>query len=164
MAEQLLGELVPLGGGDPIPLLKPQLAIGRRSSCDIMLEFPNVSSQHCELLLENGYWRVRDLGSRNGVKVNGERVDSRWLQPGDELSIAKHRYEVRYTPSGTGPPPEEIEEGENPFGRSLLEKAGLARPERRPERRPAAPAKPNNTLPSTFDPREDEAMRFLHEE
>ena len=164
MSEQLLGELVPLGGGDPIPLLKPHLAIGRRSSCDIVLEFPNVSSQHCELKFENGYWLIRDLGSRNGVKVNGERVESKWLHPGDELAIAKHRYEVQYTPSGEEPPPEEATDGENPFGRSLMEKAGLVRPERRPERRRIEPASPNPNLPESSDPNEDEAMRFLLDE
>ncbi len=165
MAEQVLGELVPMGGGDPIPLFKPRLAIGRRSNCDIVLEFPNVSSQHCELQFEHGYWIVRDLGSRNGVKVNGERVDSKWLQPGDELTIAKHRYEVCYTPSADGPPPEALEESQNPFGRSLLEKAGLARPERRPERRPTpTPPRPNPNLPTSFDPDEEDAARFLLDE
>jgi pSer/pThr/pTyr-binding forkhead associated (FHA) protein len=164
MPEQLLGELEPLGGGDAIPLLKPRLVIGRRSSCDIVLEFPNVSQQHCELQLENGYWIIRDLGSRNGIKVNGDRVESKWLQPGDEVSIAKHRYEIRYTPSGDAPPPEDIEEGQNPFGRSLLEKAGLARPERRPERSPSKPPRPNPNLPQTFDKDEDDAVRFLLDE
>lgn len=163
MAEQLLGELVPFGGGDPIPLLKPRLTIGRRPSCDIVLEFPNISSTHCELQLENGYWRISDLGSRNGVKVNGERVESKWLHPGDEVSIAKHRYEVSYTPTGDAPPQDA--EGENPFGRSLLEKAGLARPERRPERRPTpTPPRPNPNLPQNFDKDEDDAVRFLLDE
>jgi len=164
MNEQLLGELEPFGGGDAIPLLKPRLVIGRRSSCDIVLEYPNVSQQHCELQLQNGYWLIRDLGSRNGVKVNGERVDSKWLQPGDEVSIAKHRYEVRYTPTGDGPPPDDDEtSGQNPFGRSLLEQAGLVRPERRPEHRPTPP-RPNPNLPATFSQDEDDAMRFLLDE
>ena len=39
----MLGELLPLGGGDPIPLLKQQLLVGRRESCDIVLRFANVS-------------------------------------------------------------------------------------------------------------------------
>lgn len=119
----MLGQLNPCGGGDPIPLLKPQLLIGRRSSCDISLRFPNVSSHHCELELQNGYWHVRDLGSRNGIKVNGIRCDSKWLLPGDVLSVAKHQYEVAYTPQGDAPPPED----EDPMAKSLLEKAGLTR-------------------------------------
>ena len=117
----MLGELIPGGGGDPIPLLKAKLLIGRRSRCDITLRFPNVSSHHCELELSNGYWSVRDLGSRNGVKVNGVRCQSKWLMPGDIVSVAKHRYELVYTPTGDGPPPEE----DDPFAISLLEKAGL---------------------------------------
>ena len=160
MADRSLGELVPTGGGDPIPLLKPKLLIGRRSSCDIALDFPNVSSNHCELEFEKGYWRVRDLRSRNGVKVNGERVTEKWLQPGDSVAIAKHEYEIQYTPTADGPPPEEIEE--NPFGQSLLEKAGIVRPERRPDR--PTPAKPAGPLKERFSPDEDDAFKFLEGE
>jgi FHA domain len=120
---QTLGELVPCGGGDPIPLLKARLLVGRRNSCDISLRFPNVSSHHCELEFVNGYWRIRDLGSRNGVKVNNVRCDVKWLMPGDVVTIAKHRYEVTYEPTGEGPPPDEAD----PFEIGLLEKAGLER-------------------------------------
>ncbi len=123
----MLGELIPCGGGDPIPLLKQKLLVGRRSSCDISLRFPNVSSHHCEVELVNGYWHVRDLGSRNGIKVNGIRCDTKWLMPGDVLSVSRHRYEVVYDPQTDAPPPEDAD----PFGQSLLEKAGLAR--RKPE-------------------------------
>lgn len=119
----MLGELIPCGGGDPIPLLKPKLLIGRRSSCDISLRFPNVSSHHCELEWVEGYWRVRDLGSRNGIKINGTRCDSKWLMPGDVLHVARHRFEVMYTPEGDAPPSDD----EDPFAIGLLEKAGLAR-------------------------------------
>ncbi len=117
------GELIPCGGGDPIPLNRAILLIGRRSNCHISLRFPNVSLEHCELQLINGYWYMRDLNSRNGVKVNGVRCDQKWLLPGDELSIAKHRYELIYHPEGDEPPPVD----EDPFAISLLEKAGLAR-------------------------------------
>ncbi len=128
-AQTTLGVLNPCGGGDPIPMLHEKLLIGRRSSCDICLRFPNVSSHHCELEVKDGYWMVRALGSRNGVKVNGERVETRFLMPGDILHVARHRFEVTYTPNSDGPVPEE----ENPFDRGLLEKAGLAQPERRPK-------------------------------
>ena len=39
----------PVGGGDPIPLKRGVLTIGRRESCDISLKFPNISGLHCEL-------------------------------------------------------------------------------------------------------------------
>ncbi len=131
----MLGELNPCGGGDPIPLLSEVLMIGRRSRCEITLKFPNISSHHCQLEFINGYWRVRDMNSRNGIKVNGERCDMKWLLPGDLLSIAKHEFEINYTPESDEPPPDE----ENPFELSLMEKAGLVRPESRPGRSLAPP-------------------------
>ncbi|MBQ16390.1 MAG: forkhead-associated protein [Planctomycetaceae bacterium] len=129
----MLGELIPKGGGDSIPLLNSRLLVGRRSRCDICLDFPNVSSQHCELELTDGYWQVRDLGSTNGIKVNGLRVDVQVLMPGDELTVARHEFELNYQPLTEGPAPEVGDA--DPFSRSLLEKAGLEG--RRRERRRA---------------------------
>ena len=123
----MYGELIPVGGGDPIPLLKKTLLIGRRESCDIVLRFSNVSAHHCQLTVNAGYWHVRDLQSRNGVKVNGIRVTDKRIDPGDTLSVAKHKYEVHYSPmdlGAVGPPPPE-RPSENVFGKSLLERAGL---------------------------------------
>ncbi len=57
----MYGELLPVGGGDPIPLLKKSLLVGRRESCDIVLRFSNVSAHHCQLTVNGGYWHVRDL-------------------------------------------------------------------------------------------------------
>ena len=127
-----LGYLDPVGGGDPIPLLKNQLLVGRKGGCDIALKFPNVSSRHCQLEVRNGYWHVTDLGSRNGIKVNGQRTDAKFLLPGDELTVAKHRYEVQYEADpAAGPPPED----EDIFAKSLMEKAGLERSPSRPPRK-----------------------------
>jgi adenylate cyclase len=126
------GELVPIGGGDPIPLIKKDLLIGRRESCDIVLRFANVSAHHCQLYVNGGYWYVRDLKSRNGTKVNGMPVTEKRMDPGDEVSVAKHKYEVRYTPvdlGAVGPPPnDDLKSGI--FGRSLLERAGLTKAEK----------------------------------
>jgi len=117
----MLGQLIPIGGGMPIQLLRKKLLVGRRSSCDIKLDFPNVSSHHCELELKNGYWHIRDLGSSNGIKVNGERCDSKVLTPGDEVAISKQLFRIDYTVKNDAPAPEE----ESTFSRSLMEKAGL---------------------------------------
>lgn len=118
----LLGELIPRGGGDPIPLLRARLIVGRRSRCDIALGFAKVSSSHCELELVNGYWYIRDLNSRNGIKVNGERCHSQWVLRGNEVSIATHPYEIHYVPAADEPPPVE----EDSFAVIRLEKAGLS--------------------------------------
>jgi predicted component of type VI protein secretion system len=123
----MFGELLPVGGGDPIPLLKKTLMIGRRESCDIVLRFSNVSAHHCELKLQGGYWYVKDLQSRNGVKVNGQRVVEKRLDPGDVLAVAKHVYDVQYSPvdlGAVGPPPVD-DATTDIMGKSLLERAGL---------------------------------------
>ncbi len=133
----MFGELVPLGGGDPIPLLKKKLLVGRREGCDITLRFPNVSAHHCHLSLEHGYWFVKDLKSRNGTKVNGTRVTRKRLDPGDTLSVAKHQYTVNYSPvdlGATGPPPPDEEQIGEILGRSLLDRAGLSRRRQQSER------------------------------
>lgn len=123
----MYGELIPQGGGDPIPLLKKQLLVGRRESCDIVLRFANVSAHHCRLIVNGGYWYVRDMQSRNGVKVNGIRVQEKRVDPGDKLSIAKHDYELDYSPAdlgAVGPPPADDMTNEI-LNESLLSRAGL---------------------------------------
>jgi pSer/pThr/pTyr-binding forkhead associated (FHA) protein len=126
----MYGELVPIGGGDNIPLLKPALTIGRRESCDVVLRFSNVSGQHCQLSLESGYWFVQDMNSQNGTKVNGSRVVRKRLDPGDTLSMAKHKYTIQYSPienGATGPPPSDEADLEQVLSKSLLDRAGLQR-------------------------------------
>lgn len=123
---QALGELVPMGGGDPIPLLKPTLLVGRRESSDIVLRFPNVSGRHCELSIVEGHWFVKDLGSSNGTKVNGNRVTEQRLEPGDKISFGRNVYEIFYNPAALGG---EGIAGKAPqrdiFATSLLSSAGL---------------------------------------
>ena len=152
-----LGELVPLGGGDPIPLLRTPLTVGRRPTCDIVLAFDNVSGKHCQLELRDGYWHVADLGSSNGIKVDEMRCVESPLPPGSVLRVAKHRFEVRYEPTGDGPAPETA--AGKGFGGSLMQLAGLEKPER------PRPTKPATLAPSApvdgDDEEEDEALRFL---
>jgi len=128
----MYGELIPVGGGDPIVLHKQRLRVGRRESCDIVLRFANVSAHHCLLTVEDGYWFVKDLNSRNGVKVNDVRLkgDARKrIDPDDVISIAKHKYEFKYVPAdlgAVGPPPSDEQE-DSFLSQSLLERAGLQR-------------------------------------
>jgi pSer/pThr/pTyr-binding forkhead associated (FHA) protein len=121
------GELIPQGGGDPVPLSREVMVIGRRESCDIRLDFANVSGRHCELSFRDGYWFIRDLGSTNGIKVNNQRVNQRPLRPGDEIAIAKRRYTIRYNLPSSGQQALEavLSEEEDIKSQSLLEKAGL---------------------------------------
>ncbi len=132
MEYQVQGELSPVGGGDPVPLTRRVLTMGRRESCDICLKFPNISGLHCELSFKDGYWCIRDLGSTNGIKVNGTRVLNRPLRPGDEVAIANRRYTIQYNlVAGSFEILEaELSEQEDMKAQSLLEKAGLAKPKR----------------------------------
>ena len=127
----MYGELIPVGGGDPIPLLKKSLRVGRRESCDIVLRFPNVSAHHCQLTLDGGYWYIKDLNSRNGVKVNNLRVTDKRVDPGDIIRVARQQYEIQYSPAelgAVGPPPPENQSSDI-FSRSLLDRAGLEKEE-----------------------------------
>jgi len=135
----MFGELIPMGGGDPIPLLKKNLLIGRRESCDIVLRFSNVSAHHCQLTVAGGYWYVNDKNSRNGIKVNGVRVDKKRIDPGDILSVSKHKYKLEYSPAelgAVGPPPSQLSYS-GMFGTSLLERAGLPTKDRGAQKKPS---------------------------
>ncbi len=65
------------------------LRIGRSPDCELQLEHGSVSRSHAELVRVDGAWRIRDLKSKNGVRVNGALVedetlpDSAWLRFGD---------------------------------------------------------------------------------
>jgi len=122
------GELTPCGGGDAIPLMKDRLTIGRRAECDIQLRFANVSGQHCRMTLEYGYWFIKDLNSRNGVKVNNRPVIRKRLDPDVKVSIAKHEYTIHYDPvalGAFGPPPADDDYMEELMKSSLMDRAGL---------------------------------------
>jgi pSer/pThr/pTyr-binding forkhead associated (FHA) protein len=124
------GQLVPTGGGDNIVLRKDRLLIGRRESCDIVLRFPNVSGQHARMTLEQGYWFLKDLGSINGTKVDGYRIDRKRLDPGAKVSIAKHVFIIEYSPENLGafgPPPPDDDQIEQVLRRSLMDRSGLSR-------------------------------------
>ena len=73
-----------------------RLLIGRSRDCDITVDDPNVSRRHAELRNEDGSWVITDLGSTNGVKVNGRQVEQARLEPGDELvfGLARLRFEL----------------------------------------------------------------------
>lgn len=76
-----------VGEGKRTPLTAGRVMIGRSHDCDLILDDPNVSRRHAEVRQEGGDWVVADLGSTNGVKVNGRRVDEATLEPGDELTL-----------------------------------------------------------------------------
>ncbi|MBR4752351.1 MAG: FHA domain-containing protein, partial [Thermoguttaceae bacterium] len=91
-------ELKVVGGsrsGQSIPITIPQFMIGRASDCHLKPRSELISRYHCTILSEEAYVAVRDLGSKNGVYVNGERVvGERELKNGDKLMIGPLEFEV----------------------------------------------------------------------
>jgi hypothetical protein len=66
--------------------------VGRSRDCDITVEDPNVSRHHAEVRPSGGSWIVRDLGSTNGVKVNGRKIQGpQSLKPGDTIELGTSR-------------------------------------------------------------------------
>jgi predicted component of type VI protein secretion system len=91
--------LVALNEGPDIPLAREPIMVGRHPHCDVRLPSIRVSRRHCCLTAVDGVVIVRDLGSTNGTSINGQRVESGRLRPGDELAIANLRYRLESGPA-----------------------------------------------------------------
>src|SRR5438270_12293711 len=89
-------QLVALTEGPSILLDKPILLVGRSPECDIQINSRKVSRMHCCIAQVNTYLVVRDLGSTNGIRINGVRVLEGRLQGGDELTVGNFRYQVTW--------------------------------------------------------------------
>jgi pSer/pThr/pTyr-binding forkhead associated (FHA) protein len=88
--------LVPAEGGQPIPVDKPILLIGRHQDCDIPLsDNSKVSRRHCCIVQCGDRYLIRDLGSMNGIRVNGHRLVESELKSGDEISVADVAFTFR---------------------------------------------------------------------
>ncbi len=86
--------LVALDEGPDIDLDRAMVVVGRHPACDARLDSLRVSRHHCCIMPDGGEVLVRDLGSTNGIRINGQRVEIGRLRMGDELSIAHVRYKL----------------------------------------------------------------------
>ncbi len=87
--------LVALFEGTNISLDKPIILLGRHKECDVQIPSPKISRRHCCIALVEDHLVVRDLGSTNGIRINGIKVVEGNLQPDDELTIGNMRYQVK---------------------------------------------------------------------
>jgi pSer/pThr/pTyr-binding forkhead associated (FHA) protein len=81
--------------GNELRISGPKFFIGRAEDCHLRPKSELISRHHCVVVIEDTSVLVRDLGSRNGTLVNGERVlGERELQQGDHLKVGPLEFEV----------------------------------------------------------------------
>ncbi len=160
-SKKILGILKPIGGGDPVPLQRESMIIGRRASSDICLDFENVSGKHCELKFFHGIWHIRDLGSRNGTTVNGLKIAiEQTILPDAEIGIASHFYTIDYEPAGpasavAGKDIMDEDIVETRQRKSLMELAGFEADKPRKSYRPSRPPEEIERIPASQGSFED---------
>jgi adenylate cyclase len=99
-------QLVPERGGPPYPLPDGVSVLGRGAACDIRLEDDTVSRHHAELSADPAGISVRDLGSSNGVRVNGVKVGHARLGLDDVVTFGQLAFRLRPAdPARPGTPP-----------------------------------------------------------
>jgi pSer/pThr/pTyr-binding forkhead associated (FHA) protein len=143
-------QLIPLDGTAPIEILKDLTLVGRRDPCDVQLDHKTISKIHCIIVRTDGLLFLRDLGSTNGTRVNGQRVRRAALLPNDQLAIAGHKFRVVLGPD------EPVESHAD--GTQQLDPAEVANPEhtgdlrsdRSDRRRSAVPSIQPNRLPDRY--------------
>jgi pSer/pThr/pTyr-binding forkhead associated (FHA) protein len=97
-------QLISLDQGLRILLDKPILLLGRDAECDIQFESRKISRRHCCIAQVGERWIVRDLGSTNGVRINGVRVLEGYLKEGDQLGVGSQRYRMALGGPELAPP------------------------------------------------------------
>lgn len=99
----MIAELIPLDGSKTISVSRDITLVGRkRGLCDVVIDHSSISKVHCALARTDGLLFLRDLGSTNGTRVNGQRVTRGALLPGDELAIANVKFRVHMGPGDPG--------------------------------------------------------------
>ncbi len=113
-------------------------SVGRTTTNTIQVESPGISREHCKIERTATGFRVVDCGSRNGTKVNGNKVESHDLRPGDVITVGKHTL--------TFDPREAVQEIETIATMTLADgfvSPGFGPP---PERPPEQPVKDDKVL------------------
>ncbi|MEM7435700.1 MAG: sigma 54-interacting transcriptional regulator [Myxococcota bacterium] len=82
--------------GQRVELASERITIGRSLICGLALTDNSVSGTHCEIVVSEAGFLLRDLGSTNGTTVQGVRVREAWLKPGDAIQLGNTviRFEV----------------------------------------------------------------------
>lgn len=90
-----------LGAGMLIELRQPRLVLGRRKA-DVVLNDPEISGQHAELLWDGQVLRVKDLGSTNGTFVNDKQIQEQVVTTGELITLGRTVFLVTLPSLGGG--------------------------------------------------------------
>jgi hypothetical protein len=96
-AAQAYGTLNIYYAGECFPITKDRFIIGRgKQSSDLTIKDPNVSRQHAMVEFLNGQYYIVDMGSTNGVEYNGQRVQRKVINDGDQFKVCDHDLRFSY--------------------------------------------------------------------
>jgi len=156
----MLAQLIPVDGGSPIEITRDITVVGRKpGSCDLVIERGSISKMHCLIVKTDGLLFIRDLGSTNGTKVNGQKVTRGALLPGDELAFASAKFQVHLGPA----PPKAVNEHlATEMLTSFPQPSPLKKKTPPPENAPDA--KPADDSPVVSPPDSDSDVRLLPDE
>ena len=85
--------------GQKIPIQADQFIIGRGSkSSDLPIKDANISRKHAAVILHNGVYYLKDLGSTNGIEYNSKQIDSKRIDEGDVFNICGYELHFTYNP------------------------------------------------------------------
>src|SRR5437016_1914126 len=83
-------EVVSNGTRSEVTLDQPRVTVGRHAANNVVVNDTRASRAHCVIeQTEDGAFQIRDLQSANGTWVNGQRIDTAMLNPGDVVSIGQ---------------------------------------------------------------------------
>ena len=78
-----------------LPLVREEYSLGRDEGNTIRLTERNISRKHAAVILHQGAYYLKDLGSTNGIEYNGRRIEQKRVEEGDVFHICD--YELRFT-------------------------------------------------------------------
>src|SRR5690606_9553639 len=127
MSEYVLEVLDGESAGQVISLDKERLSLGRRPGNDVVLKDEKASGNHAEVVREGDAWVLRDLGSRNGTRMDGRDVKEVGLSPGDVFQVGLTRIGFRRAEDPSLRVPAAEGEGAEGFAMHRVDQARLQR-------------------------------------